>query len=85
MAPRFATTIIKLAVASLVVGWLLSFFEIDPRNLIENFGETAPEIFAIVASFVEWAVPYVLLGAVVVLPIWLVFALLGVARSKRLK
>jgi hypothetical protein len=83
MVPRIGTTIIKLAVMSLIVGMVLSFFEIHPRMLLENFGETAQEIFAIAASFIEWAVPYVLIGAVVVIPIWVIFAVLGYARGRK--
>ncbi len=82
MVPRIGTTIIKLAVMSLIVGMVLSFFEIHPRMLLENFGDTAQEIFAITASFIEWAVPYLLLGAVVVVPIWVIFAVLGYARGR---
>jgi len=75
-------TIIKLAVISFCIGLLISFFDINPRELLSNFGETVQDIFAIVARVVEWGVKYVLLGAVVVIPIWLIFFLIGKARGK---
>jgi len=56
-------TIIKLAVASLIVGLFLGFFNIDPRELLAEFGDTVQKTFSIVASVVEWGVKYVLLGA----------------------
>jgi len=75
-------TLIKILVFSFVIGVLLSFFEINPKELLANFGDTVQEIFAIVARIVEWAVKYVLLGAVVVVPVWFVFFLLGKAKKK---
>jgi hypothetical protein len=76
-------TIIKLAVASLIVGLFLGFFNIDPRELLAEFGDTVQKIFSIVASVVEWGVKYVLLGAVVVVPIWLIFFLIGRMRGRK--
>jgi len=49
---------------------------------LANFGETAQKIFSLVARFIEWSVKYVLLGAVIVMPIWLIFFLIGKARGK---
>lgn len=72
MPVRVRETIIKLLVISFFVGISLSFFDVDPRKLLANFGETIDEVFAAVAGFIEWSVKYVLLGAVVVVPIWAV-------------
>jgi len=49
-------TIVKLVLISFVVGLLISFFDINPRELLANFGETVQEIFALVARFIEWGV-----------------------------
>ena len=83
MPTNVKDTIIKLCVASLIVGLLLGFFDIDPRELLAEFGDTVQKIFSIVASVVEWAVKYLLLGAVVVLPIWLIFFLIGRLRGRK--
>ena len=82
MSPRVKETAIKIAIASLVVGLFLGFFDIDPRELLADFGETVQHIFSVVASIVEWAVKYVLLGAIVVVPIWLVFFAIGRLRNR---
>lgn len=82
MPANIREALIKVLLFSFVVGVLLSFFEIDPKQLLANFGETVQSIFSVVASVVEWAVKYVLLGAVVVVPIWLIFFLIGKARGK---
>ena len=83
MPSRIGSTILKLAILSLLIGLALSVLDIHPRRLLENFGETVQSIFEIAVSMVEWAVPYVLLGAVVVVPIWVVSAVLRVARAKK--
>ncbi|NQV84545.1 MAG: hypothetical protein HQ494_12065 [Rhodospirillales bacterium] len=83
MPPNVKDTIIKLIVASLIVGLFLGFFNIDPRALLADFGDTVLEIFSVVASVVEWAVKYLLLGAVVVVPIWLIFFLIGRMRGRK--
>ncbi len=77
-----AGTIIRLFVLSLVVGLVLSLFDITPRNLLRRIGGTAEEILGIGVSAVEWAVPFVLIGAVVVVPIWVISKLIRVARGR---
>jgi len=74
MPPRLGATIVKLALLSLIVGLVLRAIGFTPRALIEHFGETVQGIFTFVVSTVEWAVPYILLGAVIVVPLWLIRA-----------
>jgi ABC-type arginine transport system permease subunit len=76
------STIVKLAIISLPVGVALAFFDISPRSLVENLGGTVVEIYEVILRFLRWAVQYILLGAVVVLPIWLVFFLIRLAKKK---
>ncbi len=83
MPPHVRDTVIKIAVASLIVGLFLSFFDIDPRALLADFGETVQHIFSVVASIVEWMVKYLLLGAIVVVPIWLIFFVIGRVKNRK--
>lgn len=69
------TTVWKLVVASLVVGLLLSFFEIDPAELIRNVPETIGKILNAIWSVLKWGLKYIILGAIIVVPIWLLFNL----------
>ena len=66
-----------------MVRLLISFFYINPKELLANFGETLQDIFALAVRCIEWSVKYVLLGAVVVVPIWLILFLINKARGKR--
>ncbi len=83
MSAQIRETIVKIVVASLIVGLFLGFFDIDPRELLADFGETVQRIFSVVASVVEWAVKYVLLGAIVVVPVWLIFFAIGKFRQRK--
>lgn len=82
MPSGLGSTLIKLAVGCLVVGLLLNFFDVSPRGFLEGLGGTALEIFDILSGLLEWAVKYILLGAIVVIPIWLIIVLWRVARKK---
>lgn len=85
MSPQVKDTVIKLTVVSFVVGLFLGFFDIDPRQFLSDFGETVLQIFSVVASVVEWAVKSLLLGAVIVVPVWLVFFVIGQLRRRKSK
>jgi len=71
---NFARTLLRLFFYSLVLGLVLSALDITPEFLLSAIGGTVESIFLTVADAVKWAVPFVLIGAVVVLPIWLVMS-----------
>ncbi len=82
MPANIRDTVLKIVLFSFVIGLLLSFFDINPAQLLRNFGATAEQIFKIVADVIEWGVKYVLLGAVVVVPIWLIIFGFGKLRGR---
>ncbi len=82
MPMRAGATIVKILVASLAVGWLLSFFDIHPRDLLSLLGATTEELMEVMASLAQWAFQYIVIGAVVVVPIWAVMSLFRIARKK---
>ena len=77
------STIIKIFVLSLAVGLVMSAFDIRPETLLADFGETVLRIFDVLVKSVEWAVPYVLVGAIVVVPLWVVQAGVRLLRRRR--
>ena len=83
MENRVVATIVKLAIISLLVGFALAFFGIDPKNLVTSLGSTVVEIYEVILRFLQWAMKYILMGAVVVVPIWLIFYLIDLAKKKR--
>ena len=83
MSKGLGSTILKLLIASLLVGLVMRWFDITPRSLIANFGDTVQRMFERLAGFFGWAVDYILVGAVIVVPIWLVVFLLDRIKTKR--
>lgn len=75
-------TILKILLASLVLGFILKFLEISPKDLLLDFGTTVQKAFAWAGDFVAGSIEYVLVGAVIVVPIWLIVFLLGRLKGK---
>ncbi|MCW9032991.1 MAG: DUF6460 domain-containing protein [Alphaproteobacteria bacterium] len=80
---RVGPTIIRLIIMSLVVGIMLKFFNVDPQNLLASIGRLFEKVIEIGAKLVEWGFDYVILGAAVVIPIWLVMFLIRYAKAKK--
>lgn len=78
-------TVIKLALVSFAVGIVLWISNIDPVDLWRNFGDTFREAWGVVADFVDWGAKYAALGAIVVVPVWLVFRLVRFVTGGRRK
>ena len=76
------STVIRLAVLSVVVGVVLSALNIRPDDLVRHVVLIFDRLRAMGFGAVEWAIRYFLLGAVVVVPIWAVTRLLSLG-SKR--
>jgi acetyl-CoA acetyltransferase len=63
-------TLVKVIVASLVVGTILAHFGITAEQLMREFGLSVERIEDYARRGFSWAWPNVLLGAVVIVPIW---------------
>jgi hypothetical protein len=63
-------TLVKIAVASLIVGTILAHFGITADQLIREFGITTDRVEDWARRGMAWALPNVLLGALVILPVW---------------
>ena len=69
LQPLFRT-LVKVAVASLVVGTILAHFGITAEQLMREFGLSADRIEDYAKQGFSWAWPNVLLGSLVIVPIW---------------
>ena len=63
-------TLVKVAIASLVVGTILAHFGITPEQLMREFGLSADRLQDYAQRGIAWALPNVLLGSLVIVPIW---------------
>ncbi len=72
--------LLQLVVVSVIVGALLSIFGLNPFDLVESVRRLVQRIWDAGFGTFEWVWRYFLLGAVVVLPIWLILRLMKVGR-----
>ncbi len=68
----FLSGLIKMALASLIAGTLLSFFGLTPRTVLDGLGVTAQDIQDGLVSAFAWTAPRMLMGAIVIIPLWFV-------------
>mgnify|MGYP007039553406 CR=1 FL=1 len=71
MIGSLLSTMVKVAVASLIVGTILTHFGITAEQLLKDVGATPERLGELMRQGVAWALPNVLLGAMVIVPVWL--------------
>lgn len=67
---------IKLVILSFVVGIILSALNLDPLDIVNGIRNLITRIYELGFESIEWALRYLLLGAAIVVPIWLVMRVL---------
>jgi H+/Cl- antiporter ClcA len=72
MLARLITTLVKVAVASLIVGTILAHFGITADQILRDIGLTPERIAELMRQGFAWALPNLVLGLLVIVPIWLV-------------
>jgi acetyl-CoA acetyltransferase len=65
-------TLVKVGVASLVVGTIMAHFGITANKLMHEFGLSTERLEELARRGFAWAWPNVLLGSIVIIPIWFV-------------
>ncbi len=76
------SVVLRLVVLSIVVGIVMSALDIRPENLLYHMRLIVQRVSALGFGAVESILGYLVLGAVVVLPIWLVARLISGFRSR---
>ena len=72
---NFLSGLFKLVAVSLVTGALLSAMNLSAESVLAQVGLT-PERLDLILRGINWAFPNILLGTMVILPIWFVVFLL---------
>ena len=76
-------TVVKLLLASLAVGLVLSALNItSSKEVFARIGELTRYVMDTGGELAVWAFGYIVLGAAVVLPVWLVIALFRRLRQR---
>ncbi|AWY99899.1 MAG: DUF6460 domain-containing protein [Rhodobiaceae bacterium] len=68
--------LVKFAIASVAIGAALSALDIQAADLLTDMGLTPEKMRIVLSGAVDWALPHFMLGAMVIVPIWLVLFLL---------
>ncbi len=63
-------TLVKVAVASLIVGTILAHFGITADLLMKELGVTTERVEDLVRRGLAWAMPNMLLGSLIIVPLW---------------
>jgi acetyl-CoA acetyltransferase len=74
---------VKVAVASLVAGTILAHFGITVEQLMREYGVSADRLEDYARRGFAWAWPNVLLGSLVIVPIWFLVYLFRPPRQSR--
>ncbi len=76
MVQEFLRMVIKVALASLVAGAIMTHFGVTFETLMRFAGLTPERLSELYQQGVAWALPNMLLGSMVIIPMWLLVALL---------
>lgn len=74
--------LVRLVLLSILIGVVLSVLGLDPRNIFESLRALVLTIWDMGFDAIEWVWQYFLLGAVIVVPIWLVIRLFQSSRGR---
>jgi hypothetical protein len=79
----FTHTAVKVLLASLIVGTILGHFGLTAHELMEAAGLSTDRIEHIARHGVAWALPNLLLGSLVIIPVWFLAYLFRPPREGR--
>ena len=85
MLQPIVRTMVKVALASLVVGTILAHFGITAEQLMKEVGLSMTRVEELAREGVAWALPNIILGALVIVPVWFLIFLFrppGPSRSE---
>jgi len=72
---RLMSTVLKIAIASLIVGVVLAKLDITAEQILLELGLTPERVLEYAERGIRWAVPNIVLGSFVVVPVWVVIYL----------
>ena len=72
----------RLILLSILVGVILAAIGLDPWNILESVRRLIAHVWNMGFDAVRWLWRYFLLGAAVVIPIWLVMRLVNAPRGR---
>ncbi|WP_306119187.1 MULTISPECIES: DUF6460 domain-containing protein [unclassified Roseitalea] len=75
------SVVIKIAAASMLLGAGLSYFDVTAAELLAQAGLTPERVAELAIAAFEWALPNMVLGSIIIVPIWCLAYLLRPPRG----
>lgn len=72
----------RLILLSILIGVVLSAFGLDPLNIFRSLQTLIERLWNMGFDAIRWLWGYFLLGAVIVIPIWLIMRLMNAPRGR---
>lgn len=76
------SVIFRLILLSILIGVILQVLGLDPWNIFDSLRRLVLHVWEMGFDALRWLWRYLLLGAVVVVPIWLIVRLMRVAQGR---
>lgn len=74
--------LVRLILVSILVGVILAALGFDPWNIIDSIRALFQRLWDMGFDAIRWAWRYFLLGAVIVIPIWIIMRLFNAPRGR---
>jgi len=74
--------VVKLILLSILIGVVLSALGLDPWNVVDSVRRLIRNVWDMGFDAVRWLWQYFLLGAVLVIPIWLILRVVRAPRGR---
>ena len=78
---RLFSTFMKIAIASLITGVVLTRLDLSAEQILAEMGMPPEKLIAHLEQGFQWALPNIILGSMVIIPVWLVVYLFRPPRS----
>lgn len=78
---RIISGAFKIVVISLMTGAVLSALDLSAADILIELGLTPERVMELLEKGAVWALPNIILGSMVIVPVWLVVALLRPPRG----
>ena len=76
------SVIFRLILLSILIGVILQVLGLDPWNIFDSLRRLVLHVWDMGFDALRWLWRYLLLGAVIVVPIWLIVRLMRVAQDR---
>jgi hypothetical protein len=76
------SVIFRLVLLSILIGFVLHAFGFNPFNIIESIRSLIEALWNMGFDAIHWLWRYFLLGAIIVIPIWLIVRVVNAPRGR---